>query len=122
MIPQSLYQHITIEDIEGLSEQEADMLLYICNVWAPIRPPMPTEEDPHPINLNMIRVIRKPAVLDRVRQAESIIKDEARLIYESLRNKFGIPVEKPPIVLTAETTGSVLPTTGSNENNITNIQ
>jgi len=88
------FQHISIDEIKSLSEDEANILLYICNIWAPITPFISTPEEPYPVSLNIIRYARKESILDRVIQAEPTIKDGARSIYESLRNKLSIPVVK----------------------------
>lgn len=90
MIPPSLHRHITVEEINSLSEDEVDMLLYICNVWAPIKPPMPTEDNAYPVTLNIIRSTIKEAVIDRVTQANSVISDEGKEVYNSLKTKLGI--------------------------------
>ena len=79
-----------MEEINSLTESEADMLLYICNVWAPIKPPMPTEDDPHPINLNVIRYAKRPSILDRIKQSESVIKEESKEIYNGLKTKLNV--------------------------------
>jgi len=90
MIPAGLWPHITMDEINSLSEDEAFMLLYICNVWAPIRPPVPSEDDPHPITLDLIRYVRKEAILDRVKQAESTVKEEHKEIYNGLKTKLKV--------------------------------
>lgn len=94
MLPSVMWPHISIEEVNSLNENEADMLLFICNVWAKISPPVSVEDDPYPINLNVIRYAKRQSILDRVKQAESIIKDESRSIYEALCNKLSIPIEK----------------------------
>lgn len=91
MIPAGLWPHITIDEINSLSEDEAFMILYICNVWAPIRPPVPSENDQHPITLNLIRYARREAILDRVKQAESVVKEEHKEIYNGLKTKLKVP-------------------------------
>lgn len=95
MIPSELWPHVTIEEINSLTEDESCMLLFICNVWAPIRPPMPTEENPHPLSLDLIRSARRIAIIDRVIQAKPIIKDESIEIYNGLRIKLNIPNPPP---------------------------
>ena len=91
--PALLFPHITIEEINSLTTDEKDLLLMICNIWAPIRPPMPSIEDPYPISLNMIRSTRKECILDRIIKAEKVITDLARPIYIELRKKLSIPLE-----------------------------
>lgn len=108
-LPAVLHPHIKIEEINSLTEQETDMLLYICNVWAPIRPPMPTEGNPHPITLTLIRATNRHAIIDRVIQACVVIKDNGKEIYNSLRTKLGIP--NPPEQKAELNNG---PVTGSN--------
>lgn len=90
MIPALLYPHITIEEINTLSDTEKDMLLYICNVWAPIDLPFSSPDNIYPISLNIIRYVRKDAIVDRINQAEAVIKDEAKEIYAGLKAKIGI--------------------------------
>lgn len=90
MIPSGMWPHITIDEINSLSEDEAFMLLYLCNVWAPIRPPVPSTEDPYPITLNLIRCSKKEAIFDRIRQAEPIIKEEFKEIYNGLKTKLKV--------------------------------
>jgi len=90
MIPVGLWSHVTIDEINSLSEDEAFMLLYFCNVWAPIRPPVSSTEDPHPITLNLIRYVRREAILDRVKQSESIVKEEYKEIYNGLKTKLKV--------------------------------
>lgn len=98
-VPQSLlYPHITIDEVNSLTTDEKDLLLIICNIWAPIHPPMPSPEDPYPITLNIIRATKREAILDRVIQAEKIIKDEAKEVYSGLRYKLNIPLPPPPSV------------------------
>lgn len=101
MISALLHSHISIDEINSLTTDEKDLLLAICNIWAPIRPPMPSAEDPYPITLNIIRSAKREAILDRVIQAEKVITDEARPIYEGLREKLSVPVvkkvEEPPV-------------------------
>ena len=89
--PLGMFPHISIEEINSLSEDEAFMLLYLCNVWAPIRPPTPSEEDPYPVNLNLIRYANKNAILDRIKQAEPIVKEEFKEIYNGLKTKLKVP-------------------------------
>lgn len=90
MIPQGMFPHITLDEINSLSEDEAFMLLYLCNVWASIRPPTPSEEDPYPVTLNLIRCVNRHAILDRIKQAESIVKEECKEIYNGLKTKLKI--------------------------------
>lgn len=90
LIPLGLWPHITIEEMDSLTEQESDMLLYICNVWAPVRPPVPSEEDPYPMTLNLIRYVRREAILDRIKQAESVVKEEHKEIYNGLKMKLKV--------------------------------
>jgi hypothetical protein len=90
MIPSGMLPHITIEEINSLSEDEAFMLLYLCNVWAPIRPPVSSEEDPHPVSLNLIRYANKNAVIDRIKQSEPLIKEEFKEIYNGLKTKLKV--------------------------------
>jgi len=90
MIPSCLWPHISIDEINSLSEDESFMLLYLCNVWAPIRPPMPSEDDPHPITLNLIRYVKRNAITDRIKQAEPIVKEEYREIYNGLKTKLSV--------------------------------
>lgn len=120
MIPSELWSHVTIEEINSLTEDESCMLLFICNVWAPIRPPMPTEGDPFPLSLDLIRSARRVAIIDRVIQAQPIIKDESIGIYNGLRIKLNIPdppTPEPPKEPVTEPPNSEInngPTTGSN--------
>lgn len=95
MIPALLWPHITIEEINSLTDEEAGMLLYIVNVWAPIRPPIPTENRPYPISLTLVRAVHRNAVIDRIIQACTVIKDEGKEIYNNLRTKLGIPNPPP---------------------------
>jgi hypothetical protein len=90
MIPAGLWPHITIDEINSLSEDEAFMLLYLCNVWAPIRPPVSSADDPYPVTLNLIRYCKKEAVFDRIKQAESVIKEEHKEIYNGLKTKLKV--------------------------------
>jgi hypothetical protein len=90
MIPAAMWPHIKIEEINSLSEQESDMILYLCNVWAPIKPPTPSEDDPYPITLNLIRYVKRVAIIDRIKQAESVIKEEHREIYNGLKTKLNV--------------------------------
>lgn len=90
MIPTGLWPHITIDEINSLSEDEAFMLLYFCNVLAPIRPPMPSEEDTYPITLNVIRYAKRESILDKVKQSEPNIKEEFKEIYNGLKTKLKI--------------------------------
>jgi hypothetical protein len=90
--------HIRIEEIKSLSEIESNMLLYICNVWAPIVFCAPDPENPHPVTLNLIRYCKREAIIDRINQAENVIKDEGKEIYNGLRVKLGMPlIEFKPI-------------------------
>jgi hypothetical protein len=89
-IPAVMWPHIRMEEINSLTEQESDMLLYICNVWAPIRPPTPEPEDPYPISLDIIRYAKRESIIDRIKQAETIIKEESKEIYNGLKTKLGI--------------------------------
>jgi hypothetical protein len=90
MIPAHLLPHIRIEEINSLSEDEAFMLLYLCNVWAPIRPPTPSEDDPYPMTLNLIRSVKRVAIVDRIKQSESIVKEEYKEIYNGLKTKLSV--------------------------------
>lgn len=90
MIPPGMFPHITIEEINSLSEDESFMLLYLCNVWAPIRPPVSSEEDPHPISLNLIRYAKRNAIVDRIKQSEPLIKEEFKEIYNGLKTKLKV--------------------------------
>lgn len=90
MIPSGLWPHITIDEINSLSEDEAFMLLHFCNVWAPIRPPVPSTEDPYPVTLNLIRYAKREAILDRIKQADPIIKEEFKEIYNGLKTKLKV--------------------------------
>jgi hypothetical protein len=90
LIPANLWPHITIDEINSLSEDESFMLLYICNVWAPIKPPIPTEEDPHPITLNLIRYSKKESIIDRIKQSEPNVKEEFKEIYNGIKTKLKI--------------------------------
>lgn len=85
-----MFPHITIEEINSLSEDESFMLLYLCNVWAPIRPPVSSEEDPHPISLNLIRYAKRNAIVDRIKQSEPLIKEEFKEIYNGLKTKLKV--------------------------------
>jgi len=91
--PALLYAHITIEEINSLTIDERDLLLIICNIWAPIRPPVPTEDNPYPISLNLIRATRRECIIDRIVQAEKVIIDSALPVYIELRKKLSIPGE-----------------------------
>jgi hypothetical protein len=105
-------QHITIEEMSNLSHDEQDMLLYICNIWAPIRPPIPTEEEPHPVTLNIIRSVDKRAIIDRINQACNIvITEEGKGIYNKLRCHLGLPeheFQKVEEIKNCEVSGSVV--------------
>ncbi len=121
-LPVCYFPHIKIEEVSSLTEDEASMLLYICNVWAPIKLPQCKEE--HPITLNLIRCAQRSAIIDRVIQAHSVISEEGKEIYNSLRTKLNIPNPSPtPIPITEqskektkESEKEILngPTTGSN--------
>lgn len=106
MIPIGLWPHIKIEEINSLTEDEADMLLYICNVLYPIKLP----ESSEPINLNIIRHAKRPAIIDRVTQACSVITEEGKPIYNGLRGKLGLPIpeikEEVKEILNGPVTGS----------------
>ena len=90
MIPSQLFSHLRIEDISLLVEDEQDMLLYICNVIFPIKPPTPTPEDTHPITLNIIRYVVKESIIERVKQAQPKIKEESMDVFNRLKVKLGI--------------------------------
>lgn len=92
--------------MKSLSSDEQDMLLYVCNVIFPIRPPTPSGSEPYPVTLTMVRATEKNSILERIKQAEPQIKDEGRLVYEGLREKLGIPVEKKVVSEKTEVTGS----------------
>lgn len=103
-----MFPHITIDEVNSLSESEADMLLYICNIWAPIKLPPATEQDPHPITLNLIRYGKRNAILDRIKQSESVIKEEYKEIYIGIKTKFGMVIDE-----LKKTEPASEPTTGS---------
>jgi len=119
-----MFKHITIEEMNSLNEDEKILLLCICNIWAPIRPPMPSTEDPYPITLNIIRYTIREAVLDRIIQAEKVIKLEAKSIYENLCLKLKIP--RPEVVKETvkevektEVSGSITPPLPDDNNMVT---
>jgi len=90
LIPIGFWPHITLEEMGSLTEQESDMLLYICNVWAPIKPPNSSETDKYPITLDIIRYTNKIAIIDRIKQIESQIKEESKEIYNGLKMKLKV--------------------------------
>jgi hypothetical protein len=51
---------------------------------------MPSEDDPHPITLNLIRYVKRNAITDRIKQAEPIVKEEYREIYNGLKTKLSV--------------------------------
>lgn len=118
MIPPRLWPHVSIEEINSLTEDEVDILLYICNILYPIRPPTPSETNPHPITLNLIRCAQKQSVISRVMQACSAVTEEGKPIYNGLRTKLGIPnppeptpepiKEEPKQILIGPPSGSVV--------------
>jgi hypothetical protein len=85
-----LYAHITLQELDSLTEQEKDMLFYICNVLFPIRPPFPTEEDKYPVATCFILAAIRDSVIQRITSAEPKIKEEALEIYNGLRSKLGL--------------------------------
>lgn len=114
--------HITIDEIKSLTESEASMLLYICNVLDPIIPPISTPNNLYPISLNIIRCAYRDSILNRINKSESHIKEEAREIYNGLRTKVNLsPIVFPVMstVITESVTSQVSeinngPVTGSN--------
>jgi hypothetical protein len=108
MIPSGLWSHISIEEINSLTEDETDVLLYICNVLYPIKLPEATEE--HPITLNHIRYAQRNAIIGRVIQACSVVTEEGKEVYNGLRTKLGLPVpeikEESKEILSGSLTGS----------------
>ncbi len=90
----NMHAHISIEEMNSLTEAETDMLLYICNVLYPIRPPVPTEHNKHPITDTYIRSANKDFILARVIESESAISETGKEVYNTLRNKLSIPLEK----------------------------
>ena len=92
--------HISIEQMRDLTLEEQEMLLYICNVSFPMFPPMPSETNPYPINLNLIRYANKDSVMERIVKSAELINDSGREIYNGLCSKFGLPLLeiKPPAI------------------------
>lgn len=111
MIPSALWAHITIEEINSLTEDELDMLLYICNVLYPIKLPECKEENC--VTLNLIRYTQKPSIISRINDAHSSINEEGKLIYNNLRQKLNLPIHQFPESLIKEQINNG-PTTGSN--------
>lgn len=75
-----------MEEISSLTEQELDVLLYICNVIKPIKPPAPEGE----VTLNIIRAAKRESILNRVKECESMFKEEHKPIIDGLKTKLGI--------------------------------
>jgi hypothetical protein len=105
ILPAQMFKHISNEEFRSLSEDELIMLLYICSVWAPIKPPF-SEDDKLLISTSTILAARREAILDRVIQAEKIVSDSGMGVYESLRQKISITVVKK--VVTTEISGSII--------------
>jgi hypothetical protein len=93
ILPPTMFQHITIEEIHSLTEDELDMLIFICNIWAPIRPPIVESGETY-LGITHIRSAKRDSILDRVIQAEKIVAPVGMEIYEELRKKLSIPVVK----------------------------
>jgi hypothetical protein len=91
MIPPVLWPHITSDEITLLTEDEISMLLYICNVMFPISLPTPSEEDPHPITLNLIKSSKRHFIVDKIKKSEPEIKEEFKEILNGLKTKLNIP-------------------------------
>jgi hypothetical protein len=106
MIPSGMWPHISIDEINSLTEDEADCLLYICNTLYPIKLP----ESSEPIGLNIIRYAQRSSIIDRVTQACSVVTEEGKPIYNGLRSKLGLPVpeikEGTKEILSGSVTGS----------------
>lgn len=85
-----MHLHFTIEEIGLLTESEKDVILYICNVLFPYDLPTADETNPYPISLNLIRYAKRESVIEKIKQAESHIKDEYKEIYNGLKTKLGV--------------------------------
>lgn len=110
-----MYSHITTEEIQSLTGDESLILLYICNIWAPISPPVSSVDNPYPITLNSIRYANKKSIVDRVLQAEGVISDIGFEIYNGLRIKLGL-TPLPSRIVASETQATEEPSTESKNN------